>query len=121
PPRLVVTLLIGRIEIRETYGETERTVRELVDVRNAVASAAIIAVRVEIAVRVLVEAAVDRQLPRRGLERPDRLHVQRAREALPHERRIRRLVHGRGVDELGRELVELHRAVVAGAHHLAAV
>ncbi|MNS73346.1 hypothetical protein D3C72_1067840 [compost metagenome] len=122
-PRLVQAHLVfldRHVAVRVADGDAQGVVHELVDVAGAEA----VAVRVGVggaAQRALLVAAADRDDAVGEAERTCGLHVDGARQALADQCRIRGLVHGHAVDQLGRVLVELDAAVVAGADHFTAV
>src|SRR5690606_6690201 len=122
-PRLVqaeLVLLLGHVRVRVAQGDAQGAVGELVHEADVEA----VAVRVHaggFAQRVLLVAAADRDHAVAVAQRTHGLHVDGARQALADQAGVRGLVDGDAVDQLGRVLVELDAAVVAGADQLAAV
>ena len=123
PPGLVLLLLDRLVELSEAYGDTQRVVEELVDIRKARAMTAHAGTGagVEIAVAVALAAQVEHQHALGQIQRVDGVQVHRTGQALTDQGGIRRLVHGGAVDQLGRVLVVLHAAVLANGRLLAPV
>ena len=122
-PRLVQAHLVfldRRVGMRIADRETQLAVGALADVADveAVAIGAFIGRRAQ---RIALPAAADRHHSLVVIQRTHGAHVHGAGQALPHQRRVGRLVEGDAGHQLGRVLVELDAAVVAGADQLAAV
>src|SRR5579863_8588938 len=111
----------GRRESRIAERNSQRVVEKLIYEREARAIAIVLGVGSQVCVGVLLTPQIHVHRPLAVLERADRLQSDRARQSLANEGRVRGLVHGDGIDELGGVLVVLDGAVVAGAHLLAAV
>ena len=122
-PRLIqadLVFLLGHLRVGNAHGQADGVVGELVDIAEIEA----VAIRVfagGFAQRVLLVAAADGDDALVVAERAHGLQVQRAGQALANQACVGGLVDGDAADQFGRVLVELHRAVVAGADHLAAV
>ena len=100
--------------------EADLAIRRLGDQRRVDAIAIGIRVR-GVAERAALPTPADRDHGVVIVERAHGAHVHGARQALADQRRIRGLVDGHASHQLGRVLVELDAAVVAGAHQFAAV
>ncbi|MNU98413.1 hypothetical protein D3C71_885200 [compost metagenome] len=122
-PRLIqahLVLLDRHVAVRVANRDAQGVVHELVDVAGAEA----VAVRVHVgglAQRALLVAAADGDHALGEAQRAHGLHVDGARQALADQRGIGGLVDHHAVDQLGRILVELDAAVVAGADHFTPV
>ena len=109
-----------RLLVRIPQRHADAAVGELVDVAGAQAVAGGAGVG-RLAQRVALAAGVQRHHAVAEIQRADRLHVDGARQALADQPRFRRLVDHHGAEQLGRVLVELDAAVVAGGDQFAAV
>src|SRR5690606_8064506 len=116
-PGLVLVARLRAVHLRDRDHHAEAVVGELVDVGRAEAVAALLLV----ADLVLVVARVGADDAFAEGERAHGLQVDGAGQALPDQRGVRRLVDHDLAQQLGRILVELDAAVVAGAGLLAAV
>src|SRR5690606_16123049 len=115
-PGFVLEAGLRAVHLRQRHHHAEAVVGELVDPGRTHA----VAVFLLVADLVLVVARVDADHALVERQRPHRLQVDRARQALADERRVRGLVDHDLAHQLGRVLVELDAAVVAGARLLAA-
>ena len=84
----------------------DRVAGKLVDVGSADAVALVARTRDDRPVGVFLEARTEVDLTAAQIERADGLHIDRTRQALGTERRIRRLVDGCAIDQFGWKLVE---------------
>ena len=100
----------------------ERTVGVLADIGAGQAIAVIVGAAVELAQVVDLIACIDDEVAVAVIvQRADRAQVHRAGQARADQSGVRRLVHDGGGQQLGRELVEFHAAIVAGGDLFAAV
>ena len=113
--------LIGRAHVGVAQGDAERAVHELVDVGDGVAVPAVGRARVQGADVVPLMPIVQGDGLTAVGQGPHGAQIDRARQALTQQGRIRGLVDDDAAQQFRRELVELDAAVVAGGDQFAAV
>ena len=122
-PGLVGTdlfFLHWRFLVRIANDQANRAAGELVNVADAQA-VAVGGTAGRRAQRIARDAAVDGDLAAAEVQRPDGLHVDRARQALPDQRCVGRLEDDHAAEQFRRVLVKLDAAVVTRGHQFAAV
>ena len=113
-PGLVMQFLARRIEVCKTQGDADCAVSELVDIGSTEALAVAVGIGIDGAVGIGFQASVQHHLAAVNGERTQGPHVDGARQPLAHQRCIAGLVDDGRIDQLGRELIELDRAVITG-------
>ena len=114
-------VLRRRIQMGVAQRDAQRPVRQLVDVADREATAVVADVVVQPVALDHLAAQVHRDRALAELQRANRAQVGGARKTHARDLGVRRLVDHHPGQQFGRILVELHRAVVAGARLLAAV